>query len=138
MKRLFLQLFNKFRHLILYGIIGGMSSGLDFLLYTALVEFVGLNYMLANCISVLAGILVSFLLNRKYNFKVEDKTVRRFLIFLSVGLGGLLFSNLILYLCIEYLFVNELVSKVLSIVPVVLLQFLLNKFITFKTDKENG
>ena len=59
MKRLFLQLFNKFRHLILYGIIGGMSSGLDFLLYTALVEFVGLNYMLANCISVLAGILVS-------------------------------------------------------------------------------
>ena len=138
MKRLFLQLFNKFRHLILYGIIGGMSSGLDFLLYTAWVEFVGLNYMLANCISVLAGILVSFLLNRKYNFKVEDKTVRRFLIFLSVGLGGLLFSNLILYLCVEYLFVNELVSKVLSIVPVVLLQFLLNKFITFKTDKENG
>ena len=109
MKRLFLQLFNKFRHLILYGIIGGMSSGLDFLLYTAWVEFVGLNYMLANCISVLAGILVSFLLNRKYNFKVEDKTVRRFLIFLSVGLGGLLFSNLILYLCVEYLFVNELV-----------------------------
>ena len=138
MKRLFLQLFNKFRHLILYGIIGGMSSGLDFLLYTAWVEFVGLNYMLANCISVLAGILVSFLLNRKYNFKVEDKTVRRFLIFLSVGLGGLLFSNLILYLCVEYLFVNEFVSKVLSIVPVVLLQFLLNKFITFKTDKENG
>ncbi|MDE5574104.1 MAG: GtrA family protein [Bacteroidales bacterium] len=138
MKRLFLQLFNKFRHLILYGVIGGISSGLDFLLYTALVELTGLNYMLANCISVLAGIAVSFLLNRKYNFKVEDKTVRRFLIFLSVGLGGLLFSNLILYLCIEYMSIDELVSKVLSIVPVVLLQFLLNKFITFKTDKENG
>lgn len=138
MKRLFIQLFNKFRHLILYGIIGGFSSGVDFLLYTAFVELVGLNYIIANCISVLAGISISFLLNRKYNFKVEDKTVWRFFIFLSVGLGGLLFSNLILYLCIEYMRLNELLSKLLSIVPVVLLQFILNKCITFKTDKKNG
>lgn len=138
MKRLLVQLFNKFRHLILYGLIGGFSSGLDFLLYTALVELAALNYMIANCISVLVGITVSFLLNRKYNFKVEDKTLRRFFIFLSVGLGGLLFSNLILYLCIEYMCLSELVSKVISIVPVVLLQFILNKFITFKTDKKNG
>lgn len=137
MKRLFAGLFNKFRHLILYGVIGGMSSGLDFLLYTALFELVGLNYMLANCISVLAGITVSFLLNRKYNFKVEDKTLWRFLIFLSVGLGGLLFSNLILYLCIRRMLMDELVAKLLSIVPVVLLQFILNKCITFKTDR-NG
>lgn len=137
MKKIIIQLYNKFRHLILYGIIGGLSSGLDFAVYSALVALAGLNYIASNCISVLAGITVSFLLNRKYNFKVEDKTFRRFVIFLSVGLGGLLFSNLILYLCIECMAMNELLSKVLSIVPVVLLQFVLNKFVTFKTEK-NG
>ncbi len=138
MKRLFAQLFHKFRHLILYGMIGGISSGLDFSLYTIFVELTTLNYLVANCISVVIGITVSFLLNRKYNFKVEDKTMWRFFIFLSIGLGGLLFSNLLLYGCIEYMQLNKLVSKLLSIVPVVLLQFILNKFITFKTDKKNG
>lgn len=138
MEKFFIQLFNKFRHLILYGMIGGLSSGLDFSIYTILVEWAVLNYIFANCISVLSGITVSFLLNRKFNFKVEDKTVKRFFIFLSVGLGGLILSNAILYLCIEYILLDELVSKLLSIVPVVLLQFILNKYITFKTDKDNG
>lgn len=138
MKRLLIRLFNKFRNLILYGIIGCLSAGLDFGLYTAFVEWGGLNYIVANCISVLTGISVSFLLNRQYNFKVTDKPLKRFFIFLSVGLGGLLFSNLILYMCIEYMQISEILSKLLSIVPVVLLQYILNKFITFKTDRKNG
>lgn len=138
MKDLIVRLYNRFRSLILYGIIGSLSSCLDFLIYSALVEWVGLDYILANCISVLAGIATSFVLNRKYNFKVEDKTARRFVIFLSVGLGGLCLSNLILWLCIQQLQINELLSKLLSIVLVVVLQFILNKYITFKTAQKNG
>ena len=33
-------IYNKFRNLILYGIIGGISSGLDFLVYFLLVNIV--------------------------------------------------------------------------------------------------
>ena len=138
MKDLIVKLYNRFRSLILYGIIGCLSSGLDFLIYSTLVEWGRLDYLLANCISVLAGIATSFILNRQYNFKVEDKTARRFVIFLSVGLGGLCLSNLILWLCIQQLQINELLSKLLSIVLVVVLQFIFNKYITFKTTQRNG
>lgn len=125
-------LFFKFRELILYGIIGCCSSGLDFLLYSLFVKVFGWHYLFSNCISVVAGICTSFLLNRRYNFKVKDNPRRRFVIFLCVGLCGMLMSNLILYFCIELLGINELISKVLSIVLVVFLQFLFNKYITFK------
>lgn len=125
-------LFTKFRDLILYGIIGCFTSSLDFLVYTALVSWIGLYYIAANCISVLVGISTSFVLNRKYNFKVKDKTGRRFLVFLTVGLCGLMMSNLILYLCIDVMKWNELISKLASIVLVVFFQFLLNKYVTFK------
>ena len=77
-------LYKKFHHLVLYGIIGSFSSGLDFLIYTLLVQLVGLQYLVANCISVVAGISTSFYLNRNYNFKVKDHTKRRFSIFLTV------------------------------------------------------
>ena len=132
MKQLILTLYNKFHHLILYGIIGSFSSGLDFLLYTLLVQVLGFQYIFANCISVLGGISTSFILNRNYNFKVKDNTRRRFTIFLTVGLCGLMLSNLILYICIDILEMNKIVSKLLSIILVVFFQFLVNKYFTFK------
>ena len=126
------KFFKEFRHLILYGIIGICSSSLDFLLYTLLVTYFCWHYLLSNCISVLAGITTSFTLNRAYNFKVKDKTATRFVIFLFVGLCGMMMSNFILFLCIDILSLNEIVSKLLSIIFVVFLQFLINKNITFK------
>lgn len=132
MKQIIKSLYQKFHHLVLYGIIGSFSSGLDFLIYTILVQIVGLQYLVANCISVLGGISTSFYLNRNYNFKVKDHTKRRFSIFLTVGLCGLIMSNLILYLCIDIMGMDKLISKLLSIVLVVFFQFLVNKYLTFK------
>ena len=137
MKSQFFKIYHKFDHLILYGVIGSFSSGLDFLIYTLLVQVVGLQYIISNCISVLGGITTSFILNRNYNFKVKDKTKLRFSIFLTVGLCGLLFSNLVLYLCIGMMGIDKIISKLLSIVLVVFFQFLANKYVTFKpTDNE--
>lgn len=123
--------YGEFRQLILYGIIGSFSAFLDFLVYTALIS-IGLFYIQANCISVLVGIGTSFLLNRHFNFKVKDAVLRRFVIFLVIGIAGLMLSNLILYSCIEWLDWDKLLSKLLSIVLVALFQFILNKYITFK------
>lgn len=129
-------LYRKFRTLILYGLIGCFSSSLDFCVYTLLVKCTALNYLVANCISVVCGIVTSFTLNRSYNFKVKDKAVRRFVVFLTVGLCGLAMSNAILYVAIQMFDLNKLLSKLLSIVIVVLLQFVANRYITFKSNED--
>ena len=118
--------------MILYGLIGSLSSGLDFAVYTFLVSVLSWNYLLSNCISVIVGIVTSFTLNRTYNFKVTNKTAQRFSIFIIVGISGMLLSNIILYCCVDLMQLNKVLSKLLSIIPVVLLQFLINKYITFK------
>ena len=132
---IFKRIYNRFRNLILYGIIGSLSSFLDFCVFTVLTSVVGLYYLLANCISVLVGITTSFLLNRAYNFKVKDKARKRFVIFLTVGLCGLMLSNLILWIGIDKMRINESVTKLASIVLVVGFQFLLNKFVTFRVKE---
>lgn len=126
----------RFRHLILYGLIGGFTSSLDFAVFTFLTKYFGLFYIIANCISVLVGISTSFVLNRSYNFKVKNKTGLRFTIFLTVGLCGLCLSNLILWLGINKLEDNEILTKFASIFIVVFFQFLANKYITFRDDRK--
>lgn len=133
MKGIIETLYQKFRNLILYGLIGGLSSSVDFIVYTALVKYVMENYLIANSLSVTVGILISFTLNRKYNFKVTDKTAKRFLMFFAVGFSGMIVSNVLLYLFIDELQINEILSKLLSIVVVVVCQFVVNKYVTFKT-----
>lgn len=132
MGQLLKLLYVKFHDLILYGIIGSFSAGLDFAVYTFLIQLMGISYLPANCISVFGGISTSFYLNRNYNFKVKDHVAQRFSFFLIVGLSGLMLSNIILFICIERMSMNKIISKLLSIVLVVLFQFLLNKYKTFK------
>ena len=122
----------KFRTLILYGIIGSVSAALDFIIYTFFVKFLLWHYIISNCISVLTGISISFVLNRTYNFKVKDQITKRFSVFLLVGLCGMVLSNLILYFSIDYMQLNKIISKILSIILVVFFQFLINKYVTFK------
>lgn len=129
-------MYGKFRNLILYGIIGSCTATLDFLIFTALTQWTPIHYIIANIISCSSGILCSFQLNRKYNFKVTDHTMRRMVIFFSVGILGMFLSSVILHFCIDDLHWDEIVSKLASIVIVVIIQFFLNKYISFREDKK--
>ena len=128
-------LYSRYRNLILYGIIGACTASLDFLIFTALTRWTALHYIIANVISCSTGIMCSFLLNRKYNFKVTDHTFRRMAIFFAVGIFGMFLSSVLLHFFIDTLNLNELLSKLASIIIVVIIQFILNKYISFREDK---
>ena len=91
-----------------------------------------MHYQVANIFSVTIGITNNFFLNAYFNFKVKDKLFNRFIKFYSIGLIGLGISAGILYVLIEMFNFHELASKAIVIVVVSILQFNLNKYITFK------
>jgi len=128
-------IFVKYRQFILYGIIGVISAGLDFMIYSMFCHS-GVNYQIANIISTHCGIFCSFLLNRHFNFKVKDKVVKRFLSFYVIGLIGLALTWLLLLIFVEMMGTNELIAKLIAIFAVAIVQFILNKFITFKKSKK--
>ena len=130
------NIYAKFRNLILYGIIGCCTATIDFLIFKGLTQGTGIHYIVANVISCSTGILLSFMLNRKYNFKVTDHTMWRMIIFFSVGVFGMFLSSVILHFCINIMQWGKLISKLVSIVIVVFIQFLLNKYISFRENKK--
>lgn len=120
----------KYREFLLYGIIGCICSGLDFGIYSILCPFI--PFLVANIISTHFGIICSFFLNRQYNFKVIDRTRKRLFSFYLIGLLGLTISEGLLHLMVSSLEVNEIFSKLITVIVVAIIQFVLNKIVTFK------
>ena len=136
MNDLIKRLYFRFRHLILYGLIGSSSALLDFLVFTLLTEVFGVYYLIANAVSVTCGLTNSFILNRKYNFKVTDRTLKRALLFFLVGYCGLAVNSLLLFVFITYAHIARPLSKLLAMAIEVILQFTINSLITFKKHDE--
>ncbi len=120
---------------IVYCMIGCTGAFLDFILYTFLVNFLHINYLLSNCFSVSIGITNNFFLNAFFNFKVTDGLIKRFFSFYFVGIIGLIISEILLYILVDISSINTIIAKVITIFVITLIQFFMNKIITFKKSK---
>lgn len=123
------------RQLLQYALIGITGVTWDLLTFILLTKYLLLPYLVANAVSVSLGIANNFFLNAFYNFKVRDRLMVRFLRFYSIGLFGLGLSTGLLFLLVQMLAAGPLAAKMLTVVFVALVQFYLNKTITF-TDGE--
>lgn len=127
-----LGVLNRYRELIVYCIIGSTGATLDFIVYALLTNCVGMHYQFANFLSVSFGIINNFFWNCYFNFKTKDNILKRLAIFYSVGMFGWALSAGCLWLFIEIMDLNGLMAKLGTIFFVTVVQFCLNKFITFR------
>lgn len=134
MKQFWLSVYRKHRNLILYGIIGLSGATLDFLLYALFYERFHIPPFIASFLSVSVAIANNFFWNHRHNFKKTGHLLSRFASFYITGLGGALLSVLLIFIFFNLLGINALIAKLLTIVPVVLLQFFINKSVSFSDD----
>jgi len=98
-----------------------------------------MNYQLANAIGYAAGTLVSFVLNARYNFRTYDKPLFRLASFGFVAFLGWAASAGILKLLVGHYRLNALLVYPIVILIVLLLQYNLNRLLSFRksTAKES-
>lgn len=120
---------------LLYAIIGVGALVVDVSVFALLALGGGWHPLLAHTISTPTAAVVSFLANSFVNFKVTDRLLLRFVSFGVVTGIGYLVSTLIIWVCIDVLLLDPLLAKALSLPIVLVLQFTLNKRITFKTSR---
>ena len=129
---LFAEVWFRFHELIVYCLIGCTGATIDFVIFALLTQAVGVHYQMANFLSVSFGIVNNFFLNRHFNFKTKDRLWLRLASFYLVGMVGWMLSALLLWLMIERLGWNSLIAKLGTIFFVTVVQFCLNKIITFR------
>lgn len=117
--------------ILFYGAIGAFSVGVDVAVFTGL-RFFGISPTIAQAVSYLSGTFVSFSLNAVFNFRVTTALTRRLILFLSIALINSMLSSWVLELLIAAAFLHELVLKVLVTAPFLVLQYVLNRHVTFR------
>lgn len=124
------------RKFVLYAICGGSGVLLDFATYTALLAM-GIGYQPANACGYAMGTLLSFALNRHFTFQTYDNPLRRLALFFAAAGVGYLISVGMLWLLIERAAFNPLVAKIAVLGVVLVVQFSLNRAITFRRQQKN-
>jgi putative flippase GtrA len=118
------------RRFVLYAGIGACAFGADYSVFLSVLH-TGTSPYIANVLGICVGITVSFSLNRTYNFRKVDATVRRATRFVVVALLGMAVSTLVIML-LSSQHIDVRLAKAVAMVVVFLMQFLLNSLWTFR------
>lgn len=103
----------KWLSFIKFALVGVINTSIDFIVY-ALLTWFNVNYILAQCISYSAGVLNSYIMNRKWTFEQKGKgSNREFLTFIGVNLITLVITSCLLMLLYKRLGISLLISKLL-------------------------
>ena len=123
--------------LLKYGLVGVLNTLVTLLSIFVLMKLLNVSYIISNAAGYLFGFTNSFVLNKIWTFRSKGPVGREgilfiaiFLICYGIQLICLLFFKEIVYIRIE-------VATIMAMVVYTGLNFLGNKFITFRSGGEN-
>jgi len=116
-----MNLKNKFIKFLGAGVINTIAS---YVVYVLLVLF--LSYQISYAIAFLFGILLSFVLNTKYVFEVEQ-TIKKFVLFPLVYLVQYLLGAFMMNIIVEIIGVNKIFAPIVVSVCLLPVSYVLSK-----------
>lgn len=119
----------------LYGVFGVLTTVVNLAAYHSAIWF-RLPYGYANAVAFILAIVFAYVTNKRWVFESQTKTLRSFVEevvkFLMARLGTFVFEMAGLWLMIDGLGFNEWVPKYLMTLLVIVLNYILSKWMVFK------
>jgi putative flippase GtrA len=117
--------------LIRFVLVGGSSTVVTVLSYALLIEL-GVSYPISAALGYAAGIVNGYTWNRRWTFGTGPFHLPEFSRYVIVQGSGLAANLLGLVLLVEVVGLGKLVAEIVSVVPIVLVTFSLNRWWTFR------
>lgn len=137
-----IKIYKKYEELINYLIIGILTTVVSlatyYLLTLTILDANNKVYLqIANIISWLASVTFAYFTNRKYVFKVKNKSnIKECLNFYMSRISTLIIDMIIMYIFVSILKFDNKIVKLIAQVVIIILNYILSKFIVFKSSKE--
>ena len=123
--------FNAVIQFIKFSIVGFSNTVISLFVYYVLL-WLECNYLIANAMSWIVSVFNAFYWNNKYVFKNENTWIKALIItYISYGCSFIL-GSLMLIVLIEFFKVSDIIAPLIILVITIPLNFLMNKFWTFK------
>jgi putative flippase GtrA len=130
MTALWKKLWELFQLKLRFAMTGAVATGVDYVVYLALVNRI-FTPVVSNLISYPCGVLVNFVLHRRFVFHLQGSTSRAFGLSVLVSAGGLGLSTLLIYGLsqIDFFALHQPVTKLASAFVVFFYNFYLKRFV---------
>lgn len=127
--------YNKYKEGILYLFFGGLTTLINIVSFY-LLRKISIELYVSNIIAWILSVLFAFITNKKYVFESKGNTLKEMISFFICRIASLIFDLLFMYIMIQLLNTNELLSKILSNVLVVIINYILSKLFIFKAKEK--
>ncbi|HLM83897.1 MAG TPA: GtrA family protein [Candidatus Bathyarchaeia archaeon] len=117
-----------------YLVCGGIATVTDASSLFVMTHFLGVHYLFAAAISFAAGIIVNYTLNTFLVFKSSGQLKKEFSLFVLIGLGGLSWTEIIMWLLVGKLNLYIMVAKLIAILLVLQWNFFMRKKFVFTEE----
>lgn len=114
--------------------VGCLNTLVGYGLY-AILLFLNVNYLIANTISTVIGVLHSYLWNRYFTFKSKEKASQEILKFISVYIVSYLIGMSTLYFFKELLNISPYVAGLINLIITTLISWFGHKNFSFKPNQ---
>lgn len=131
--------YNKYREVLLYLVFGALTTLVNIVSFYILRKL-NIAIYISNVIAWVLSVLFAFITNKLFVFESKNKkakeNVKEAISFFSFRILSLVFDMAFMYLMIQIFSVNEMISKVISNVLVIILNYVFSKLFIFKSKKE--
>lgn len=121
---------------ISYVIFGVLTTIINLTLYYFFSKIININYLISNIISWIISVIFSYITNKLYVFNSKDKRmdviVKEFIKFINCRLTSGFIEVLLLFLLVDIMKINDIISKLAIGVIVVVLNFIFSKIFVFQ------
>lgn len=132
------SLYKKYKEIINYLIFGGLTTLVSIGTYAIFTKIFNIDYLISNVLSWIIAVLFAFITNKLFVFeskskdkKLVSKEITNFFFFRIVSLG---IEMVIMYTFVDLLSINDLITKVIAQVIVILSNYIFSKVFVFKKN----
>lgn len=140
MKQKVIESLKKYKEIIKYLIIGLLTTAINYIAFVILVNMFKIEMHTSNIIAWLISVIFAYFTNKLFVFESKSfkikVLVKEISTFGIARIFSLLLEEMILYIFVNKLEMNKLIIKLIANIIVILLNYVLSKFIIFRGKKK--
>ena len=129
------QLYNKYKEVIHYLISGGLTTLFNIVFYYVLTQFFNIDYMISTVIDWILTVLLAYILNKVFVFYSKSNGKQLLLEiyeFFKYRILTLVIELGLMYLFVDLLSMNDMFSKIIVQIVVIILNYVFSKLFIFQ------
>ena len=123
------------KEVISYLIFGILTTLVNIVVYTICDDVLQIQYLISNAIAWIVSVLFSYFTNRKYVFESHNSSIINELVkFIGARVSTGIMDMLLMWLFVDVLSMQSMISKIIVNVVVVILNYIFSKLFVFQEE----